>query len=251
MEVEEEIRIVEKVKFPVKGSTLIVGIPDVGLVGVIASSHLIQTLKMSEVGYVDSDAIPPIVVIHENEPKSPIRLYNSGNIIILTTEIVLPTQTVFFLSRSIVRWAASRGVNLIMGITGLAVPNRLEIEKPAVYGIGSTAEARELVSKAKIKPFDEGLLVGAYATLLRECLRENMPNITLLAEAHLQFPDPGASASIIESLNNLLNLNVDVKELIDKAEEIRIKARELMRRTEQQLRAIRKTQEQSLPGIYV
>jgi uncharacterized protein len=206
---------------------------------------------MSEVGYIDSDAIPPIVVIHENEPKSPIRLYNSGSLTILTTEIVLPTQTVFSLSRSIVKWAVNNGVNLIMGITGLAVPNRLEIEKPSVYGIGSTTETRELVSKAKIKPFDEGLLVGTYATLLRECLRGNMPNITLLAEAHLQFPDPGASASIIESLNSLLNLNVDVKELIDKAEEIRIKARELMRRTEQQLKAIKKTQEQGLPGIYV
>ena len=221
------------------------------LVGVIAASHIVQSLKMEEAGYLDSDEIPPIVVIHENEPKSPIRIYNSGNLIVLTTEIVLPAQAIFAVSRSITRWAKEKGVNMIIGLTGLATPNRLEIEKPAVYGIGTTPETRELISKAGIKAFDEGLLVGTYATLLRECMRAQQPNITLLAEAHLQFPDPGASASIIETLNSLLNLNVDVAELLDKAEEIRVKARELMKRTQEQLRSLRKVQEQELPGIYV
>ena len=247
----ETIRIFETGKLRMENATMLVGIPDVGLVGVIAASHIVQALNLEEVGYIDSDEIPPIVVIHKNEPKTPVRIYNSGGIIVLTTEIVLPSNAIFSLSRKIVKWAKSKGVKAIIGITGLAVPNRLEIEKPAVYGIGSTVAMRELLSKAGIQPFDEGLLVGAYAMLLRECLRENQPNITLMAEAHLQFPDPGASASIIESLNTLLNLNIDVSELLEKAEEIRIKARELMRRTQEQLKSLRKFQEQELPGIYV
>ena len=248
---EEEVRIVGLEGVKTEGAKLIVGIPDVGLVGVIAASHMVQSLKMKEVGYIDSDEIPPIVVIHENEPKSPIRFYNSGGIIVLTTEIVLPPSALFTISRSITRWAKENGIETIIGITGLATPNRLEIEKPAVYGIGSTPKDREILQKAGVKPFDEGLLVGTYAVLLRECLRAGQPNITLLAEAHLQFPDPGASASIIESLNSLLNLNIDVAELLDKAEEIRVKARELMKRTQEQLRSLRKIQEQELPGIYV
>lgn len=246
-----EVKIVETGKIHAEGAKLLVGIPDVGLVGVIAASHIAQSLKMKEAGYLDSDDIPPIVVIHNNEPKSPIRIYNSGNLLVLTTEIVLPAQTIFTVSRGITQWAKDKGVDMIIGLTGLAVPNRLEVEKPAVYGVGSTPQARELLDKAGIKAFDEGLLVGAYAILLRECLRAQQPNITLLAEAHFQFPDPGASASIIETLNTLLNLNIDVGELLDKAEEIRVKARELMKRTQEQLRSLRKVQEQELPGIYV
>jgi uncharacterized protein len=251
LEVREPVKIVETVKVKADGAKLLVGIPDVGLVGVIAASHIVQSLKMVEAGYLDSDEIPPVVVIHDNEPKSPIRIYNSEGLIVLTTEIVLPSQAILTISRSITRWAKEKGINTVIGLTGLASPNRLEIEKPSVYGIGSTPQARELLTKAGIKAFDEGLLVGTYATLLRECMRAKQPNITLLAEAHLQFPDPGASASIIETLNVLLNLDIGVGELLDKAEEIRVKARELMKRTQEQLRSLRKVQEQELPGIYV
>ena len=247
----EEIKIFGLKDVKTEGARLLVGIPDVGLVGVIAASHIVQSLKMREVGYIDSDEIPPIVVVHDNEPKSPIRFYGSNGLIVLTTEIVLPSPAIFNLSRGIVKWAKNQGIETIIGLTGLATPNRIEIEKPAVYGIGSTPEIREILSKAGVKPFDEWLLVGTYAILLRECLRASHPNITLLAEAHLQFPDPGASASIIESLNTLLNLNIDVGELLDKAEEIRVKARELMKRTQEQLKSLRKVQEQELPGIYV
>jgi len=251
LEVGEPVKIVETVKVKADGAKLLVGIPDVGLVGVIAASHIVQSLKMVETGYLDSDEIPPVVVIHDNEPKSPIRIYNSEKLIVLTTEIVLPSQAILTISRSITKWAKEKGINTVIGLTGLASPSRLEIEKPSVYGIGSTPQARELLTKAGIKAFDEGLLVGTYATLLRECMRAKQPNITLLAEAHLQFPDPGASASIIETLNALLNLNIGVGELLDKAEEIRVKARELMKRTQEQLRSLRKVQEQELPSIYV
>ncbi|RLI28272.1 MAG: proteasome assembly chaperone family protein [Candidatus Hecatellales archaeon] len=248
----ETFRIIGMEGVDVKGAKLLVGIPDVGLVGVIATSHIVQSLKMKELGHIDSDEVPPIVVIHENEPKSPIRFYgDGGNLLVLTTEIVLPPTAIFTVSRGIARWAKSQGVDLVIGLTGLATPNRLEIEKPAVYGVATNPETRQILGKAGIKPFEEGLLVGTYATLLRECLRAEQANLTLLAEAHLQFPDPGASASIIETLNRLLNLNVDVGELLDKAEEIRVKARELMKRTQEQLRSLKKIQEQELPGIYV
>ena len=38
------------------------GLPDVGLVGLIATSHIIGELDLNEVAYMDSDFLPPIVV---------------------------------------------------------------------------------------------------------------------------------------------------------------------------------------------
>ena len=48
----EEVKIIEKSKVP-SGATLVFGFPDVGLVGVIAASHLIDELNLSEVAYLD------------------------------------------------------------------------------------------------------------------------------------------------------------------------------------------------------
>jgi predicted ATP-grasp superfamily ATP-dependent carboligase len=67
--VTEEVKIVERKRVP-SGATLIFGFPDVGLVGVIAASHLIDELNLSEVAYVDSELLPPLIVLHEGLPHS-------------------------------------------------------------------------------------------------------------------------------------------------------------------------------------
>ncbi len=53
----EDVKIVEETKVP-PGATLIFGFPDVGLVGLIAASHLVDELGLTEVAYVDSTATP-------------------------------------------------------------------------------------------------------------------------------------------------------------------------------------------------
>lgn len=247
----EEMRVVEATPFDARKQALIIGVPDIGLVGPIAASHIVQSLGMAEIGYVESDILPPVVIVHKNHPRPPLRLYGSENLAVMTTEVALTPRSIFHLTRTLTRWAKMRNIEFVVGMTGLAVPNRMEVEKPTVYAVGSTDNAKALIQKAEIPTFDEGVLVGTYALLIRECLRENQPNITFLAESHFQFPDPGASASTIQSLNSLLNLNIGVQELLDKAEEIRVKARELMRRTQEQMKGMQKIQEQEVPGIYV
>ncbi len=54
----------------------------------------------------------------------------------------------------------------------------------------------------------------------------------------------------INAVNKLLNLEVDVKKLLEDAEGIRVKTRELMQRTTKSLEGMAKTQEQELPAMY-
>jgi len=251
MEKAEEMYVVETAEIGAKNPAVIVGVPDVGLVGSIATSHIVQSLDLAEVGYVESDIPPPVMVIHKNQPKAPIRVFGSKDLIVVTTQISLSQFMIYPLARSLAKWARKRGADVLVGVTGIAVPNRVEIETPTVYGVGSTDYARGRMEKAGITPLEEGAMVGTYALLLRECMREGQSNITLLAESHYQFPDPGASASVIKSLNTLLGVNVDVKDLLEGAEEIRLKTRELMRRTQEQMRSMEKVREQELQGIYV
>jgi uncharacterized protein len=79
----EEIRPIKKIKH------CLIGVPGIGLVGVIASSYIARTLNMKEVGYLESDLFPPIIVVHKGNPKPPIRIYNSDDLAIITAEIPL------------------------------------------------------------------------------------------------------------------------------------------------------------------
>jgi predicted ATP-grasp superfamily ATP-dependent carboligase len=47
-----EINIVERKEIP-SGAVMLFGFPDVGLVGVIAASHLVEELGLTEVAYMD------------------------------------------------------------------------------------------------------------------------------------------------------------------------------------------------------
>ena len=55
---------------------------------------------------------------------------------------------------------------------------------------------------------------------------------------------------VVSRVTEMLNLEVDVSELLKKGEEIRLRARDVMRRTQQELNRMKKSQEYDLP-LYV
>jgi len=229
----------------------LVGFPDVGLVGSIALSYVIREQQMAEIGHVESDDLPPVLVIHSGDPKPPLRLYSKGDIVAVVSEIPVDPWLIPAIARLIVDWAKSKNVELLIALSGIAVQNRLEIEVPAVYGIGSTPAAKEHVKTAGIEVFEEGFIAGINAVLVKECLNKNVPAMVLLAQSHLKYPDPGAAASLISYFGKLMGLEVDTKKLLAEEDEIRLKLRELMQRTQQQMQQVRKGQEQEIPPMYV
>ncbi|MFQ6087194.1 MAG: PAC2 family protein, partial [Candidatus Bathyarchaeia archaeon] len=89
-----------------------------------------------------------------------------------------------------------------------------------------------------------------YALLMRYCAERNVPAIALLAEAFYNYPDPEAAAATIREFSKISGLKIDLSKLIEKGEEIRLRARDVMKRTERELGRMKKTQEYDLP-LYV
>lgn len=228
----------------------LVGFPDVGLSGSIALGYTIQEQQMVEVGYLESDALPPVIVVHQGDPKQPLRIYDKGDIAALISEIPIDPRVIPSMARSIVDWAKAKNVELLIALSGIAVQNRLEIEVPAVYGVGSTPSVKELMKNAGIEALEDGFIVGLHAVVLKECVRRNIPCVILLSQSHLQYPDPGAAASLIASVNKLIGLKVDVGKLLKQEGEIRVKMRELMQRTQQEMQREQKGREQEIPPMY-
>jgi uncharacterized protein len=228
----------------------IVGAPDVGLVGAISLSYLIQSLKMEQMGYLESDIFDPVIVVHQGVPETPFRIYGKDDLVAFISEIPLEPHALFPVSRAIVDWAKSKNVELLVSISGVPLQNRLEVEVPQVFGVGTTPAIRDSLKKENIEPFEEGFMAGLHALVVRECLKKGVGSAVLLAQSHLQYPDPGAAASAINALNRLLGLKVDVKKLLEEEEEIRLKMRELMQQTGRTMAETPKTREQGIPLMY-
>jgi uncharacterized protein len=247
----EGVSIIETEDIRAKKPTILCGLPDVGLVGIIAVSHIIKELGMKEVGYFDSDIFPPIVVFHHGEPTYPVRLYQKDTILAIFAETSLSPESIYPLSKVIVGWAKEKDSPLLVSLGGIGVPNRIDIDIPKVYGASNSASLRESIKKYEIPVMEEGFLVGPYALIAKLSIQNDLPNLLLMAESYPQYPDPGAAAVAISTLNKFVPINVDTKSLIEKSEEIRLNARELMRKTSENMQKMGKSQEYELPLMYV
>jgi uncharacterized protein len=223
--------------------------PDTGLIGTIAVGHMISSKKMNEVGYVRLSALPPILVIHDGEPKSPVRLYSKDDFVVLISETPLPFKTIKELAEQTVQWAREKGIELLISLTGIAVQNREEIDNPQVFGVGASAEVRTLLKSRGFPLLEEGFIAGPQALILNECVERKFPLAILIAQSHSEFPDPAAAVSMLQQLNQAFSLDVDVKGLQERAEDFRLRLRELMQRTQQSMQGT-KSQENELPALY-
>lgn len=244
----EDVKVVEKGSIPEK-FTLINGLPDVGLVGLVAASHIVSSLKMKEVGTVESDLFPPMIVLHNGLPKSPIRLYANQSLVVIMAETAIPALLTRSLADAIVNWAASRKVEMMISIGGMAVQNRQDLEVPRVFAALSDKSLEKKLGDAA-EVLGEGYIVGAYALMLRKCAEMGLPAITLLTQSFYNHPDPEAAAAAINALNKILGLKVEVSDLLQKGEEIRLRAKDVMKRTQTEMAKMDKSQEYEVPALY-
>jgi len=87
--IETKLEIKEYEPSKISKPNIIVGVPEAGLVGTISASYLIQQLKLPEAGYIDSELVPPVVVVHDSKPKRPIRIFGRDDVVIIASEVPL------------------------------------------------------------------------------------------------------------------------------------------------------------------
>ncbi len=246
----EEIFIVESEPIQIKNPNVIIGLPDVGLVGLIAAMHMIETLSMKNVGYIESKMFPPVIVLHNGEIQSPFKIYAKDNNIAIVSEIPIPSAVIQEVSDALLNHIKKWSPNTVILLHGIPVPNRLNLEEVQSYAIGTNEKTKNLISKSDIKTMDTGVIVGLKALFLWDSLKQNIPTIALGAESFLEYPDPGAASSVVKALNKLLHLDLDVETLLNRAEELRVRMRDLMKRTQENMRGTQPIRELELPPMF-
>jgi len=247
---DEIVTIVEEAGVVHKSPIVIEGLPDVGLVGTIAASYIVEKMDYAKIGYVESDLFSPIMVVHDGKLHNPFRLYGNEQVVVVLSETVILPDAVYPMTRALTDWFKVIGAELVISVTGLPAKNRIDIEKPEVFGVADNDAAVKKLKDKEIELLEEGFIAGTYAIMLRECKKRSLNAISLLGQCFPVYPDPGAAASAIKALDKFVPLGIDVSDLIEKEEEIKVKARDLMRQTTLSSQQMQKSAEQDMPIMY-
>jgi uncharacterized protein len=244
-----EVKVIERTQIPTN-ATMLFGFPDVGLVGVIAASHLIEELNLTEVAYLDSTLLPPVIVLHDGLPHSSIRIFGNDDFLLAVSETPIPAETIYPVMDALIEWGKNKKVKMMISLSGIPVEDRQETQELKVFSAASKPETLKMIQDKGIEVLMEGYMVGPQAIMLMRCSQVDLPAITLLAQCFLNYPDPEAAAEILKSLTILVGVKVDIAKLLEKGEEIRLKARDVMKRTREEMSKVKKTQEYDSP-VYV
>ena len=227
-----KVEIVELKRTDLRNAVIIDGFPSVGLVSSIVANYLIALLKMEYIAVMDSDSFPTLSLIRNGEPLGPARVYarpdikaGEQQVVVFSTELQPSAALLRDIGTAVMDFAVAQKCKMIISAGGLIV-EREEGEEDeggeiAVYGIGSTDSAQELLLRADAEPFVEGVISGTAGVLLNEGKRRGVDVVTLLAEARPDTADARAAALILAAIDQMiLHMNLNVEPLCKEAEKL-------------------------------
>ncbi|MCL2607797.1 MAG: PAC2 family protein [Methanomassiliicoccaceae archaeon] len=207
----------------------VVGFPSIGLASSIAANFLARTLELEIVGGIVSSGFPPYAVVQNGIPLPPVRMYAGGRccdnagvdcdgLIVVTSEFLPKVEQHHLLSVSLLEWFRANGVKTIICLEGMP---QFDADDHRIFGVGSTAAARDIMDKYSVQRLDDSLVRGISGVMLYEGAMRNMDVITILAPARPDMPDPRGAAKLMEPLARMLpELKIDTEPLYKEAEEI-------------------------------
>ena len=248
------IQIYELKRMDLRGATVIDGFPSVGLVSSIVANYLINALNLTQIGIMDSIYFPTVALVRDGQPMNPVRIYagpkqdDRDQIVVFISEFQPPPNLIKAIASTVLDWAQDARCNLLVCPEGLIVDAQEEGERQVeVYGIGSTEKAMDMIRRNNITAFEEGVITGVAGVLLNEGRKRDFDVITLLSEAHPDYPDARAAARAIEVIDKLLlHTELDARPLYEEAERIEMQLKSIHHQTE----AAKKTTEPARPSMY-
>ncbi|UPV73158.1 proteasome assembly chaperone family protein [Halorussus limi] len=203
--------------------TLVEGLPGVGLVGKIATDHLVDTFDMTYYASIDCDGLPRLAVYEESsrELRPPVRLYADAerDLVALQSDVPVSASAASDFAGCISDWLDDRDATAIY-MSGL--PNQKEADEiPSLYGVATGDAGGRLDEQDIDAPNERGAVSGPTGALLHEAGARGLDSLGLVVESDPQFPDPEAARILIErGIAPLADVEVDTDDLVDRAEDI-------------------------------
>ncbi len=217
-----KVRFVKLPNFPesLEGAKLITGFMGFGYVGFLSTEYLVDKLGMRKIGYFVTKYLPDQVSYSEKRSlELPFEVYfdEKNNLLVLLNRWIPHEVERFRYTEYVVKWAKKNGVEAIYGLGGLDKSFKEKAEEMLRW-VKTTYYKGPLPNA---KPMPEGLkVIGPLALMLAAAEINEFPMLALLPFCESSRQDPRASAIGIVELSKLLNIEIDVSDLMKKAEMI-------------------------------
>lgn len=199
-------------------STLVVAFPEPGLAGLSANQYLIETLDLTEVGYIQTRGLPAITPYANGRPHHPARLFSGPGFdyTVLTCEVPIPAQFAGPFGRRLAEWLEHHAVEEMTLLT--TVPH-LEFSQ-GLYHVASRDYAEKRLGDETTTPLSGGFLTGVNATLVDQAIETNFRAGILATGGNPYVPVDGeATLRLVEGFADLYDIEVDTDTLKKFAEE--------------------------------
>jgi len=222
-----DVKIIDFEDVDLKGATVIAGFPSIGLVSTITANYLIDALNLRQIGCMQSSHFPALSVVHTGEPLSPVRIYagdrTTGNkIVVFVSEFKPKPHLINSISDTIMKWATEKKCKLLISPEGMVVEGKSSKDESVsdAYAIGSTDSARHILISKNIAQFKNGIIAGVSGVLLNIGKQSDFEVISILTEAHPNYPDAKAAASAINVIATITDTEINVAPLYEESERI-------------------------------
>jgi len=226
----ESIRTIFYEEPELKDPVLIEGLPGVGNVGKLAAEHLLDQLDAVKFADIFSKHFPPQVTVDDdgliklvnNELYYAKDVGSGQDLIILVGDYQgLTPEGQYELSDNIIEVARKFGVKRIYTLGGYGVGKM--IETPRVLGAATDEELIEEMKENGVE-FSKGEpgsgIVGASGLLLGLGKIYGIGAVCLMGETSGYFVDPKGAEAVIKILAKILDMDIDLSDLEEKAEQI-------------------------------
>ena len=213
MILQDDVEIVDFEDIDLTNATVIAGFPSIGLVSTIAANYLIDALNLRQIGALDSSHFPALSVVHTGEPLSPVRIYagaqsNGEKIVVFVSEFKPKPNLINSISNAIMKWATEKKCKMLISPEGMVVEgkNADSEETAGAYAIGSTGDVRNMLAMKNITQFKNGIIAGVSGVLLNKGKQSDFDVISILTQAHPNYPDAKAAAAAINVIALIIDL---------------------------------------------
>ena len=215
-----------------KNAVAIVGYPSIGLVSSIASNFMSRELKLELVAEIESPDFPPYTVMQNGVPMPQMRIFSGfreeqveddggidcEDIVIITSEFVPRVEHIRSIATALLDWFEEKDIKTVIALDGIPMfsPDLYEI-----IGAGSTDNAREIMERYQIEPFNNGMIRGIPGVLLYEGSLRGIDIITILGSARSDIPDPIGAAHLLEPIQRMIpEIKLDMEPLYQEASDL-------------------------------